>query len=78
MTIIERLRQTTTALAVPERARVSYLKMYLNYIAQSVDSAGTFLRDMRLARTEAELCEGAIAVLENRIKPRSVHGQFQT
>ncbi len=54
---IERLQQTTTALAVPERARVSYLKMYLNYIAQSVDSAGIFLRAMRLARTEAELSE---------------------
>ena len=37
---IERLRQTTTALTVPERARVSYLKMYLNYIAQSVDAEG--------------------------------------
>lgn len=60
---IERLRQTTTALAVPERARVSYLKMYLNYIAQSVDSAGTFLRAMRLAQTEAELfavCDHAL------------------
>ncbi len=54
---IERLRQTTTALAVPERARVSHLKMYLNYIAQSVDPAGAFLRTMRLARTEAELVE---------------------
>jgi tRNA-dihydrouridine synthase len=52
---IERLRQTTTALTVPERARVSYLKMYLNYIAQSVDAAGVFLREMRLAQTEAEL-----------------------
>ncbi|MBI4784286.1 MAG: tRNA-dihydrouridine synthase family protein [Oscillatoriophycideae cyanobacterium NC_groundwater_1537_Pr4_S-0.65um_50_18] len=54
---IERLRQTTTALTVPERARVSYLKMYLNYIAQSVDAEGLFLRSMRLARTESELLE---------------------
>ncbi|HEY9639061.1 MAG TPA: tRNA-dihydrouridine synthase family protein [Coleofasciculaceae cyanobacterium] len=53
---IEQLRHTTTALSVPERARVSYLKMYLNYIAQSVDAAGAFLRDMRLAQTESELC----------------------
>ncbi|MBM0740282.1 tRNA-dihydrouridine synthase family protein [Phormidium sp. CLA17] len=52
---IEQLRQTTTALTVPERSRVSYLKMYLNYIAQSVDAAGAFLRDMRLTQTEAEL-----------------------
>ncbi len=52
---IERLRQTTTALTVPERSRVSYLKMYLNYIAQSVDAAGAFLREMRLSQTEFEL-----------------------
>ena len=52
---IERLRQTTTGQGVPERARVSYLKMYLNYIAQSVDAAGGFLREMRLAQSEAEL-----------------------
>ena len=53
---IEQLRQTTTALTVPERARVSYLKMYLNYIAQAVDAEGAFLREMRLAQTESELC----------------------
>ncbi|MEX0272569.1 tRNA dihydrouridine synthase [Leptolyngbyaceae cyanobacterium UHCC 1019] len=52
---IERLRQTTTALTIPERSRVSYLKMYLNYIAQSVDAAGAFLRDMRLTQTESDL-----------------------
>lgn len=52
---IERLRRTTTASTVPERARVSYMKMYLNYIGQGVDAAGAFLKDMRLAQTEAEL-----------------------
>jgi tRNA-dihydrouridine synthase B len=52
---IEELRQTTTARSVPERSRVSYLKMYLNYIAQSVDAAGAFLKGMRLAQTECEL-----------------------
>jgi len=52
---IERLRQTTTALTVPERARVGYMKMYLNYIAQGVDTAGSFLRNIRLAQTETEL-----------------------
>ncbi|MEB3337093.1 MAG: tRNA-dihydrouridine synthase family protein [Leptolyngbyaceae bacterium] len=52
---IERLRQTTTASKVPERALVSYMKMYLNFIGQSVDAAGAFIKEMRLARTEAEL-----------------------
>jgi len=52
---IDRLYQTTTVQTVPERARVSYLKMYLNYIAQGVDAAGAFLQDMRLAQTQIEL-----------------------
>ena len=52
---IDRLHQATTTPTVPERARVNQLKMYLNYIGQSVDCAGGFLRDMRLSRTEAEL-----------------------
>lgn len=52
---IELLRRTMTAPTIPERARVSHMKMYLNYIAQSVDAAGAFLSSMRLARTEAEL-----------------------
>lgn len=52
---IDRLYRSTTAQTVPERARVSYLKMYLNYIAQSVDAGGAFLRDMRLAQTQAAL-----------------------
>lgn len=54
---IEQLRRTTTALMVPDRSRVSHLKMYLNYIAQGVDPRGEFLREMRLAQTEAELIE---------------------
>ncbi len=52
---IERLRLTTTAPTFPERARVNFMKMYLNFIGQSVDSAGAFLRSMRLAQTETEL-----------------------
>jgi tRNA-dihydrouridine synthase len=52
---IDRLYRSTTAQTVPERARVSYLKMYLNYIAQGVDAGGAFLRDMRLAQTQAAL-----------------------
>lgn len=52
---IDRLSHTATALTIPERSRVSYMKMYLNYIAQSVDAAGGFLRDMRLVQTDAAL-----------------------
>jgi tRNA-dihydrouridine synthase B len=52
---IERLRQMTTAATVPERARVNYMKRYLNFIAQGVDAAGVYLREMRVAQTEAEL-----------------------
>ena len=52
---IEQLRRVTTALTVPEASRVGYLKGYLNYIAPRVDGAGVFLRNMRLARSEADL-----------------------
>jgi tRNA-dihydrouridine synthase B len=52
---IDRLHHTTTVQSVPERSRVSHLKMYLNYIGQGVDPAGVFLHDMRRAQTEAEL-----------------------
>jgi tRNA-dihydrouridine synthase B len=52
---IDRLHRMQLDKAVPERSRVSHLKMYLNYIGQSVDAAGVFLRDMRKAQTEAEL-----------------------
>lgn len=54
---IDRLRQTATAQAVPERARVGHLKMYLNYIAQGVDPDGAFLYHMRRTQTEQELLE---------------------
>ena len=52
---IDRLWQTPTASTMPERARVGYLKMFLNYIALSVDTDGNFLRMMRQAQTEIEL-----------------------
>jgi tRNA-dihydrouridine synthase len=52
---IERLWQTPTAPTMPERARVGYLKMFLNYIALSVDAQGHFLRLMRQTQTEVEL-----------------------
>jgi tRNA-dihydrouridine synthase B len=52
---IDRLHRATTTPTVAEPARVSHLKMYLNYIGQSVDAAGGFLQEMRRCRTEAEL-----------------------
>ncbi|AFY96353.1 tRNA dihydrouridine synthase [Chamaesiphon minutus] len=52
---IDRLHQMQLDKSVPEKSRVSHLKMYLNFIGQSVDAAGVFLRDMRKAQTEAEL-----------------------
>jgi tRNA-dihydrouridine synthase B len=52
---IDRLHQMQITQKIPERGRVSNLKMYLNYIGQGVDVAGVFLRDMRRAQTEEEL-----------------------
>jgi tRNA-dihydrouridine synthase len=52
---IDRLWQTPTAPDVPERARLGYLKMFLNYIALSVDAEGHFLRLMRQTQTEVEM-----------------------
>ncbi len=52
---IEKLRHTVTAPDLPERSRVNYLKKYLNFIGQGVDTEGAFLFDMRHAHTEAEL-----------------------
>ncbi|MEJ1936405.1 tRNA-dihydrouridine synthase family protein [Nostoc sp. NIES-2111] len=52
---IERLWQTPEAPNIPERARVGYLKMFLNYIALSVDAEGQFLRLMRQTQTEVEM-----------------------
>jgi hypothetical protein len=40
---------------MPVRARVGYLKMFLNYIALTVDETGDFLRLMRQTQTEVEL-----------------------
>lgn len=40
---------------IPERAHVSKMKKYLNFIGQGVDPEARFLHDMRRAQTEAEL-----------------------
>ena len=52
---IDRLYYSPRVNSIPERCRVNYLKMYLNYIGQGVDAAGQFLYDMRRAKTESEL-----------------------
>lgn len=52
---IDRLFRATSNPAAPELARVSRLKKYLNFIAQSVDAESRFLRAMRHTHTEAEL-----------------------
>jgi tRNA-dihydrouridine synthase len=54
-TYIDRLWRTPTSDHVPERARLGYLKLFLNYIALSVDADGTFLNAMRRSQTEVEL-----------------------
>ena len=52
---VARLYHATATPGVPERARVARMKKFLNFVAQGVDPAGSFLRDMRLAQTELEL-----------------------
>jgi tRNA-dihydrouridine synthase B len=52
---IDRLYRATQGPGVPERAHVAKMKKYLNFIGQSVDADGAFLREMRRALTEAEL-----------------------
>ena len=52
---VERLYEATRAPAVPERAHVNKMKKYLNFVGQSVDAGGDFLRDMRRVATESEL-----------------------
>jgi tRNA-dihydrouridine synthase B len=52
---IRRLHAATANPAAPEFARIGKLKKYLNFVAQSVDGAGRFLRAMRHAKSEREL-----------------------
>lgn len=54
---IDRLHSMVAAQTVQERSRVNSMKKYLNFIGESVDAAGAFLRAMRLTRTEVELFE---------------------
>ncbi len=52
---IDRLWQTPYSEKFPVRSRIGYLKMFLNYIALSVDAEGHFLRLMRQTSTEVEM-----------------------
>ena len=52
---VERLFYATRTEGVPERAHVSKMKKYLNFVGQSVDPHGAFIIDMRRALTAAEL-----------------------
>jgi len=52
---IDRLWQTPKSANIPVRSRIGFLKMFLNYIALSVDAQGDFLRLMRQTQTEVEL-----------------------
>lgn len=66
---IDRLYYTPKTKAIPERSKINYLKMYLNYIGQSVDAEGNFLREMRQAQTEVELlsvCDRALLTEPDR------------
>ncbi|BAZ16086.1 transcriptional regulator [Calothrix sp. NIES-4071] len=54
---INRLWQAPAAENFPQRARIGYIKMFLNYVALLVDANGHFLRLMRQAQTEVELFE---------------------
>jgi tRNA-dihydrouridine synthase B len=69
---IDRLYRMQVGKLVPEKARLSHLKMYLNYIGQGVDAAGIFLRDMRKAQTENELfgvCDRDLLIHPNQVFP---------
>jgi nifR3 family TIM-barrel protein len=52
---IDLLWQTPTVATIPMRSRIGHLKMFLNYIALSVDAEGHFLRLMRQTSTELEM-----------------------
>ncbi|AWI10668.1 tRNA dihydrouridine synthase [Ereboglobus luteus] len=50
-------RDATTDAPIPEAAHIGRMKKFLNFIGQSVDPEGAFLRDMRRATTAAALFE---------------------
>jgi len=52
---IDRLYRATQTPGIAARLHVNKMKKYLNFVGQSVDPAGAFLRDMRSAQNEAGL-----------------------
>ncbi|MBI5767924.1 MAG: tRNA-dihydrouridine synthase family protein [Verrucomicrobia bacterium] len=52
---VERLYRATQSAEFPERAHVTKMKKYLNFVGQSVDPTGAFLHEMRRAESEGEL-----------------------
>jgi tRNA-dihydrouridine synthase len=65
---------------VPDRARVGYMKMFLNYVAQNVDADGLFLRQMRQAQNPQELfaaCDRALLQDPQHLFALSPFGVFQ-
>jgi tRNA-dihydrouridine synthase len=52
---VGKLYEATRAPDFLERAHVNKMKKYLNFVGQSVDPNGAFLKDMRLASSESEL-----------------------
>lgn len=52
---IHRLFEATDNPDIPDRARAGRMKKYLNFVGQSIDPEGAFLREMRRAPTIEEL-----------------------
>ncbi len=52
---VERLYEALTDPEIPEKLQVARIKKFLNFVGQSVDPEGLFLREMRRALTKAEL-----------------------
>ncbi|MFA5262467.1 MAG: tRNA-dihydrouridine synthase family protein [Opitutaceae bacterium] len=52
---VELLYRSLATPEIPEKLQVARIKKFLNFVGQSVDPQGAFLRDMRRAATEKEL-----------------------
>ena len=52
---VERLYDALTDPEIPEKLQVARIKKFLNFVGQSVDPEGAFLREMRRTLTRAEL-----------------------
>ncbi len=52
---VERLFRSLDSPEIPEKLQVARIKKFLNFVGQSVDPEGAFLREMRRAVTEQDL-----------------------